>query len=264
MSNQLEIICQTKFQHIAAKKALLPEAILREKISALAPTKSFLDALEKNISTNKTALIAEVKKASPSRGLIRADFDPLLIAKSYEKAGAACISVLTDEPFFQGHDEHLSTVSSSVNIPVLRKDFMLDPYQVFESRALGADAILVILAALSDDQAQEICLTANSLNLSILLEIHAESELERALKLPSKLLGINHRNLKTMEIDLSLAKTLKPLIPASHIIVAESGIQTNQDIQNFHKIGINCFLVGESLMKKPNIELATKELLGIL
>jgi len=208
------------------------------------------------------ALIAEVKKASPSKGIIRADFDPVNIAVSYENAGANCISVLTDEPYFQGHDDYLKAVKNSVTIPVLRKDFMIDPYQIYESRVLGADCILLIMAALSDDLACELYETALSLNLDVLVEVHDLEELERAAKLNPMMIGVNNRNLKTLQVDINTSFDLLINIPDNCMKISESGIATHDDLMRLHKSGYKGFLVGESLMRENDIEAALKNLIG--
>jgi indole-3-glycerol phosphate synthase len=258
-TNTLEQICEKKRAHIAQQKSRVPIAELAQRAMQQTPPRGFAQALKKN----KTGLIAEIKKASPSKGIIREDFDPKTLAKAYESGGATCLSVLTDEPYFQGQDEYLVQVRAAVSLPILRKDFMLEPYQIIESRALGADCILLIMAALSDEQAAELEGIALGLGMSVLVEVHDKEELERALKLKSPLLGVNNRNLKTLEVTLQTSKDLAALIPSDKIKIAESGISTHADIVQLQEFGYEAFLVGESLMRQPDVSKATRELLGL-
>ncbi len=258
MSDTLKKICIDKLEHIKNQKSKKPEAELIKLLAKTRPVRKFKESLEKK----DIGLIAEVKKASPSKGVIREDFDPVKIAMAYERGGAACISVLTDEKYFQGRDEYLTAVRESVLLPVLRKDFMLDEYQVIEARVLGADCILLIMAALTDDQAQKLEAKAHELGMDVLVEVHDKNELKRALKLKSKLIGINNRNLKTLSVDISLTEQLLPLIPRGYHAVCESGINDNKDILRFSKLGVKSYLVGESLMRQKDVEKATKSLLG--
>jgi len=251
-------ICSDKLLHIEAKMAETPLHVLEWKIQYLPPTRGFIDALKQK----SPALIAEVKKASPSKGIIRADFDAVDIAKIYAANGASCLSILTDEPYFQGRDEYLTAIREAVDLPLLRKDFMLSPYQVYEARALGADCILLIMAALTDDQAKELYALATSLSLDTLFEVHDETELERALVLNPKMVGVNNRNLKTLEVDLGTGLNLAMSIPDNILTVAESGIADHETLQSFASAGYNAFLIGESLMREDDIAAATRKILG--
>lgn len=257
--DKLQEICARKRDHVDYKKSMRSLEDLKYMIADTPSPAGFLRALN---TTRDAALIAEVKKASPSKGIIRTDFDPVKIAKTYETAGASCLSVLTDEPYFQGHDTYLQQIKDAVDIPVLRKDFMIDPYQIYESRALGADCILLIMAALNDHSARNLYQTALDLRLDILVEVHDLQELERAILLNPMIIGVNNRNLKTMDIDLNTSFDLLMSIPPSVCKISESGIVTNDDINRLHKAGYKAFLVGESLMLQDNIEQAVHDLMG--
>ena len=254
-------ICTDKKDHIARQKAQTPLADLQSRIRDVPPPRGFIHSLAQAHQNGRTALIAEVKKASPSKGVIRDDFDPSAIARIYADGGATCLSVLTDEPYFQGHDDFLKAVKDAVTLPVLRKDFMLDPYQIYESRALGADCILLIMAALTDPQAQEFYTLSKELGMDVLVEIHDAEELDRALTLSPEMIGVNNRNLKTLDVDLQTGLTLAAQIPDTVLKVAESGISDPQEIERFQKAGYRAFLVGESLMRQDNIAQALKNLL---
>ncbi len=262
MSDTLSEICMKKREHIAAQKKAAPESALYEKALTGTPPRGFHFALKKQVESGAIGLIAEIKKASPSKGVIRQDFDPVVLAQAYATGGAACLSVLTDIPYFQGADEYLPAARAASNLPVLRKDFMLDPYQILESRALGADCILLIMAALSDIQAGELESLAKELGMDVLVEVHDETELERAMALKSRLIGINNRDLKTLKVDIATSERLKKNIPDDYTVVCESGIEIHADIARMQKIGIDCFLVGESLMREADVTAATRRLLG--
>src|SRR4051812_27503104 len=265
MSDVLAKICADKREHIAARKsAIAPSEIIAsaEGRNRIDPPRGFANRLEQVIAAGKFGLIAEIKRASPSKGLIRADFDPPALARAYREGGASCISVLTDYPYFQGEDGFLSAVRSTVALPLLRKDFMLDPYQIYESRALGADCILLIMAALEDSQAAELAALADDLGMDSLIEVHDATELDRALKFDAKLIGVNNRNLKTLNVDLAITEALAPHVPKDRMLVAESGLNVAADLERMHRAGASVFLVGESLMRQPDVAAATKLLLG--
>lgn len=258
----LKIICDAKRAHVDRQKSILLESRLREKVHSMPEARGFLSSINKTIAAGKNALIAEIKKASPSKGVIRTDFEPGLLGRAYEEGGATCISVLTDKPYFQGRDEYISAVKHMCRLPVLRKDFILEPYQVVESRALGADCILLIMAALDINTAIELEKEAMALGMDVLVEVHDEKELEQALHLKTMLIGINNRNLKTLKVDLEVTEKLAPRVPSPRTVVCESGIYSFGDIQRMNNAHVKAFLVGESLMSQEDVKRATQWLLG--
>lgn len=266
MADILKKICADKLEHIKSCKEKIPESVLRKKIKSQEKPRGFKQALIKKIAQDKPALIAEIKKASPSRGLIREDFAPAELAKAYEAGGATCLSVLTDIPYFQGSDEYLVTARNAVSLPVLRKDFMLDSYQITEARTLGADCILLIMAALSDAQAQELEIAASELGMDTLVEVHNRQELERSLAInpnnSGKIIGINNRNLKTLEVSITTSEELAKSIPQEYVGVCESGINTPADISRMRASGLHAFLVGESLMREADVAQAVRNLMS--
>jgi molybdenum cofactor biosynthesis protein MoaC len=263
VADVLAEICAAKRADVARRKAALPEAALRRRAADAPVVRPFADALARQTAAGRYGLIAEIKKGSPSRGLIRADFDPPSLACAYEAGGATCLSVLTDRPYFQGSDDDLIAARAVCALPVLRKDFILDPYQVAESRALGADCILLILAALDDDATRALAAAAAEWGLDVLVEVHDRAELDRALRLEARLVGINNRNLKTLKVDLETTEELAPLVPADRIVVGESGIYEPADLNRLAAAGARCFLVGEALMRAGDVAAATRRLLRL-
>jgi indole-3-glycerol phosphate synthase len=259
--SMLATICVDKRAAVARRRRERPLSALEAAARAAAAPRGFASSLRR-AAAGGYGLIAEIKRASPSKGLIRADFDPPSLARAYAAGGASCLSVLTDEPYFQGCDAHLSAARAAVALPVLRKDFLLDPYQIVEARAIGADAVLVILAAVDDGCARELVATATELAMDVLVEVHDEAEMARAAALGAALIGVNNRNLATLAVDLATAETLAPLAPRGALLVGESGLATHDDLDRLARAGVRCFLVGESLMRQPDVEAATRALLA--
>ena len=262
MSTILDTILRRKHEEVAARREQVSLFELKTRAASAPPLRGFADAVAAKIANGEAAVIAEVKKASPSKGVIRADFDPVAIARSYEVGGAACLSVLTDVDFFQGSDAYLQQARAACALPVLRKDFTIDEYQVVQARALGADAILLIVACLDDAQLADLEAAALALGLAVLVEVHDGAELERALRLKTPLVGINNRNLRSFEVSLETTIGLLPAVPADRLLVTESGILAPADVRRMRDAGVHAFLVGEALMRAPDPGAALAALFG--
>lgn len=261
LSDKLAQILADKHAEVRERSAAVPLAEMERRAAAMAKPRDFTGALCEAVAEGRVGLIAEIKRASPSGGLIRDPFDPAELARAYQEAGAACLSVLTDGPYFHGSTEDLEAARAACRLPVLRKDFMVHPWQVFESRAMGADCILLILAALTDEQAHELEDIARSLDMAVLAEVHDRRELDRALALETRLIGVNNRNLKTLATDLGTSDELVPLIPADRIPVSESGIRTPDDVRRLCRAGARCLLVGEHLLRQADVTAAAHALI---
>lgn len=256
-------ICADTLAEVARRRAGLSIEALLSRIHAYSDaTRGFGPALMQTVASGGTGLIAEIKKASPSAGLIRPEFDPVELARAYASAGATCLSVLTEGPHFQGSSEHLKAARAAVPLPVLRKDFMLDPWQIYESRAMGADCVLLIMAALSDAQARALEEIARALDMDVLAEVHDRRDLDRALGLQTPLIGINNRDLRTMQTSLDTTLDLASYVPPDRFLITESGVRTHEDVQRLAAVGANALLVGESLLRQPDVAAATRALLG--
>jgi len=260
VSDILEKIISVKHREIKESQSAVSFSELEKQCLGLPPTRDFVHALRSRVEKSQPAVIAEIKKASPSKGVIREDFDPVKIASSYEQSGAACLSVLTDREFFQGAPEYLTAVKAETTIPVIRKDFIIDPYQVYEARAMGADCILLIVAALETDQMRELERVARGVDMAVLVEVHSQEELERALELETPLIGINNRNLRTFETDIGTSLRVAKGISSGRVVITESGINTREDVALMIENSIYAFLVGESMIRQPDPGVALKDL----
>ena len=263
MSDILDRICADKRLHISECKAACALLEMELLASNASKTRGFAASLHAALASGTYGLIAEIKKASPSKGMIREDFEPNSLARAYEIGGATCLSILTDTPYFQGRNEYLTAARAATRLPVLRKDFILDPYQVFEARAIDADCILLIMAALDDAEAKELADLARDLEMDVLVEVHDEDELDRALRLESPLIGINNRNLKSLEVDVTTTERLASNIPGDRIRISESGLATPEDLERMASSDVRCFLIGEALMRQADVEAATRALIGV-
>ena len=263
MPDVLARICGDTLRDVQQRRHIMPVEFLRRKIAdSHSPPRGFSAALKEAVAAGRCGLIAEVKKASPSSGLIRPGFNPAEIARAYEKGGATCLSVLTDAPHFQGEPAHLQAARHATRLPVLRKDFMLDPWQIYESRAMGADCVLLIMAAISNELAIELEGTARALEMDVLVEVHDRAELDRALGLQTPLIGVNNRDLKTLQTDLKITIELAPFVPPDRLLITESGIRDREDVRKLGEVGAQCLLVGESLLRQHDLAAAVHELLG--
>jgi indole-3-glycerol phosphate synthase len=262
MSDVLARICDGKRAEVARARGARPLREVERAAREASPPRGFIAALDHASQSGRYGLIAEIKKASPSAGVIRADFDPPSLARAYAQGGATCLSVLTDGPDFQGEPAHLIAARAACALPVLRKDFILDPYQVIEARAMGADCILLIMAALSDTEAMALESIARGWGLDVLVEVHDRAELERALELKTRLIGINNRNLKTLKTDIATTELLAALVPQERLVISESGLASPADLARMHRAGVACFLIGEALMRQADVVAATARLLA--